>query len=83
VGLWPTASLFNHSCAPNCAFEHVVEGEGGGEGVLRMTAVAPVAEGEELFISYLADTGKPTECRRRQLFRYVGNIGQIGRQRLR
>jgi hypothetical protein len=63
VGLWPTGSLFNHSCAPNCSFSHVGSG-----GKLVVTAVKGVEEGEELFISYL-NTAQSTEHRRKHLFK--------------
>lgn len=47
--LFPTASFFNHACAPSCC----VLREPGAPAVLRVCAARAVREGEELSISYI------------------------------
>jgi len=48
VGLFPLASIANHSCEPNCG--HTTHG-----GALRYYANRAIAEGEQITISYLCD----------------------------
>ena len=62
VGLWPSASLFNHSCESNCYFEHQANG------TLSIRARRPIGEGEEVTICYL-NPRQSTEARRIQLFK--------------
>lgn len=54
VGIFPAASLVNHSCEPNASFHSRRAGPGGPplEYVLRCTT--DVAAGEEICVSYLA-----------------------------
>eukprot|EP00752_Nemacystus_decipiens_P001976 g1899.t1 len=54
IGIFPAASLVNHSCEPNACFSSRRAGPGGQvlEYVLRCTA--DVAAGEEVCVSYLA-----------------------------
>jgi hypothetical protein len=47
-GIWPDASFFNHSCDPNVGTKDRVGR------VWHFRASKPIAEGEELFISYLS-----------------------------
>ena len=58
-GLYPKASLFNHSCRPNC----VVSFDGP---VLVVRAIQPVKAGEELTIAYV-ELYAPREVRRQEL----------------
>eukprot|EP00445_Apocalathium_hangoei_P004747 CAMPEP_0203862738 /NCGR_PEP_ID=MMETSP0359-20131031/13765_1 /ASSEMBLY_ACC=CAM_ASM_000338 /TAXON_ID=268821 /ORGANISM="Scrippsiella Hangoei, Strain SHTV-5" /LENGTH=451 /DNA_ID=CAMNT_0050780181 /DNA_START=77 /DNA_END=1432 /DNA_ORIENTATION=+ len=57
------ASLCAHSCRPNCHVAHE------GAGVVALRAVAPIAPGEEITISYLGDLGGSGEDRRAELAR--------------
>ena len=54
IGVFPAASLVNHSCEPNACFNSRRAGPGGPvlEYVLRCTS--NVAAGEEVCVSYLA-----------------------------
>eukprot|EP00435_Cladocopium_sp_Y103_P061279 s144_g22.t4 len=52
--LVPTASFFNHSCAPNCL--HRVE-----EGHVKFYALRDIASNEELTFSYIDEEIPPTE----------------------
>ncbi|KAI9598568.1 hypothetical protein BDF19DRAFT_346444, partial [Syncephalis fuscata] len=46
VGVYPVASLLNHSCRPNCIYRF--------DGVqLQVIAQRPISAGEELTISYI------------------------------
>jgi len=53
--LYPLASFFNHSCAPNCLT--LIEGP-----LLSITAARPIAAGEELCIQYI-DVNIPRSAR--------------------
>uniref|UniRef100_A0A3Q3VRZ9 [histone H3]-lysine(4) N-trimethyltransferase n=1 Tax=Mola mola TaxID=94237 RepID=A0A3Q3VRZ9_MOLML len=59
VGLYPSLSLLNHDCRPNCVM--VFEGT-----KLRLRAVRDISPDEELTISYI-ETLSLTEYRQRQL----------------
>ncbi|XP_034043830.1 histone-lysine N-methyltransferase SMYD3 isoform X2 [Thalassophryne amazonica] len=59
VGLYPSLSLLNHDCRPNCVM--VFEGT-----KLQLRAVQDIAAEEELTISYI-ETSALTEDRQRQL----------------
>ncbi|XP_022049275.2 histone-lysine N-methyltransferase SMYD3 [Acanthochromis polyacanthus] len=59
VGLYPSLSLLNHDCRPNCMM--VFEGT-----KVRLRAVQNISPGEELTISYI-ESLLPTEDRQRQL----------------
>ncbi|XP_018412559.1 PREDICTED: histone-lysine N-methyltransferase SMYD3 [Nanorana parkeri] len=61
VGLYPSMSLLNHSCDPNCVI--VFEGT-----CLQLRAVKKIPKGEELTISYI-DVKMPTHLRQVQLQR--------------
>ncbi len=61
AGLFATASAANHSCRPNAI---VLFDEAGG---LSLLAVRPIAEGEEVLISYV-DSSLPSALRRFELF---------------
>ncbi|KAG8444382.1 hypothetical protein GDO86_009534 [Hymenochirus boettgeri] len=61
VGLYPSMSLLNHSCDPNCVI--VFEGRR-----LLLRTVKEISKREELTISYI-DVKIPTEERQNQLFR--------------
>eukprot|EP00079_Xenopus_tropicalis_P016177 XP_004914683.1 PREDICTED: histone-lysine N-methyltransferase SMYD3 isoform X1 [Xenopus tropicalis] len=61
VGLYPSMSLLNHSCDPNCVI--VFEGT-----CLLLRTVKEIPKGEELTISYI-DVKMPTQGRRDQLQR--------------
>ncbi|KAI9209539.1 uncharacterized protein BJ171DRAFT_453684 [Polychytrium aggregatum] len=60
VGLFPLASMFNHSCSPNCSFV------GGSHGRLVIRTLRPIARGEELCVSYV-DLFYPKDKRREKL----------------
>eukprot|EP00697_Spironema_sp_BW2_P011110 gnl/Spiro4/266_TR165_c0_g1_i1.p1 gnl/Spiro4/266_TR165_c0_g1~~gnl/Spiro4/266_TR165_c0_g1_i1.p1 ORF type:complete len:463 (-),score=35.03 gnl/Spiro4/266_TR165_c0_g1_i1:15-1403(-) len=59
-GVFRLASLFNHSCAPNCCY--VFRGT-----AVHMTTICPIAQGEELCICYLAFNRATTAERRLKL----------------
>ncbi|XP_034536700.1 histone-lysine N-methyltransferase SMYD3 [Notolabrus celidotus] len=59
VGLYPSLSLLNHNCRPNCVM--VFEGTN-----LRLRAVQDIDAGEELTISYI-ETLTSTDNRQKQL----------------
>ncbi|KAJ8288682.1 hypothetical protein COCON_G00013410 [Conger conger] len=59
VGLYPSVSLLNHACGPNCVM--VFEG-----GTLRLRAVRDIRPLEELTISY-TDVMTPSQERRKRL----------------
>ncbi|XP_032776086.1 histone-lysine N-methyltransferase SMYD3 isoform X5 [Strigops habroptila] len=61
VGLYPSMSLLNHSCAPNCVI--VFEGY-----QLLLRSVREIQIGEELTISYI-ESLMPTSERQKQLMR--------------
>ncbi|KAM4693769.1 histone-lysine N-methyltransferase SMYD3 isoform 2-T2 [Discoglossus pictus] len=61
VGLYPSMSLLNHSCDPNCVI--VFEGK-----CLLLRTVKEIPKGEELTISYI-DVKMPTHMRQAQLQR--------------
>uniref|UniRef100_A0A8C5MU57 [histone H3]-lysine(4) N-trimethyltransferase n=1 Tax=Leptobrachium leishanense TaxID=445787 RepID=A0A8C5MU57_9ANUR len=61
VGLYPSMSLLNHSCDPNCVI--VFEGK-----CLHLRTVKEIPKGEELTISYI-DVMMPTRQRQNQLKR--------------
>lgn len=62
LGLFPLASLANHSCAPSCGHSTKVGGE------MRFFASQPLAAGDEVSISYLPDLfATPRAERRRTL----------------
>ncbi|XP_073484122.1 histone-lysine N-methyltransferase SMYD3 [Aquarana catesbeiana] len=61
VGLYPSMSLLNHSCDPNCVI--VFEGT-----CLQLRSVKKILKGEELTISYI-DVKMPTHLRQVQLQR--------------
>jgi hypothetical protein len=63
-GVYPAASVFNHSCLPNVAYRH--EGE-----ALCFYCVSPVRSGDPLTISYV-DLTLPTAERRRLLLDHWG-----------
>lgn len=66
IGVYPSASLFNHSCRPNaCA---VFEGT-----TLCISAVRDIAPGEEIVISYI-DLGASLERRRSELRKGFGFV---------
>ncbi|KAL6049140.1 SET domain-containing protein [Balamuthia mandrillaris] len=46
TGLFPVASLINHSCKPNMCYSTVGD-------IVYLTAIKPIAAGEELCISYI------------------------------
>ncbi|KAJ3271909.1 hypothetical protein HDV01_006123 [Terramyces sp. JEL0728] len=47
VGMFPMVAMLNHSCAPNAVFVT------GGNGMMVVRVVTPVAEGEEICVSYV------------------------------
>ncbi|XP_072320858.1 histone-lysine N-methyltransferase SMYD3 [Eucyclogobius newberryi] len=59
VGLYPSLSLLNHDCGPNCVM--VFEGT-----KLNLRAVKDIKPGDELTVSYI-DSLELTEVRRKQL----------------
>jgi len=82
----PLYSMFNHSCSPNIDWEHE-----GNTSTLRLFATRSIAEGEELFISYInpidmewaerqkalvAWLGMDCECERCKKERPSGNASQ-------
>ena len=59
-GMYPSAAMFNHSCAPNCKLDSdKVE-------KLTITTVVPVESATELTVSYIA-LDKPVTARRKAL----------------
>ena len=60
-GVYLAASMFNHSCAPNCAATTGID-------KMEIRTAAPVAAGAELSINY-CDTNKPVDARRAYLDR--------------
>ena len=86
LGVWPEASLLNHSCAPNTV--HLLVG-----GQLYVRAAQPVAEGQQLLACYLgqvhcmpprtgalhATWGRHTACHLRHLsqLRLLGALGRV------
>ena len=60
-GVYRSASLFNHSCSPNCAATF------SNDGSISVTAIEAIAEGEELRISYI-DQALPLRCRHKALY---------------
>ncbi|KAJ3060849.1 hypothetical protein HDU98_003193 [Podochytrium sp. JEL0797] len=60
VGLFPLASMFNHSCEPNCSFVSSAHGK------LIIRTLRPVEEGEEVCVSYV-DLCTPRDDRRGKL----------------
>jgi len=61
--VYPSASLFNHDCAPNC--ESVQQGAGG---LMEIIARRPIPAGTELCIKYI-DCDVPVSARRQELQR--------------
>lgn len=47
IGLYPTQSLINHSCAPNCEIKFA------GDSKLSVVATRDIGQGEQVLISYL------------------------------
>jgi hypothetical protein len=63
-GVFPEASLLNHSCLPNCSALQ-------GTSFLAVVSMKPVASGEELTISYLlADADSEDRLRMRDCFHF-------------
>jgi len=60
----PIAAMLNHSCAPNCSYEGALLP--GGVPAVRIFSEVPIAEGEELTISYVLRS-LPREERRARL----------------
>ena len=61
AALYQAGSIFNHSCAPNCAATYE-------ESLLSIRTIRPVKEGEELTVSYV-DESATTVQRRAELWR--------------
>lgn len=59
TGLWLDASLFNHSCAPNCSYTNM-------GAFMLVFAARDIAVGEELTVSYLPLTPRDTMAARRK-----------------
>ena len=57
--VYPSASLFNHSCVPNVRHDHARSAAGG---LLRFRAIRAVRQGEPLEIRYL-DPALPDKVR--------------------
>lgn len=66
IGVYPSASLFNHSCRPNACT--VFEGT-----MLCISAIRDIAPGEEIVISYI-DLGAPLKHRRSELQKGFGFV---------
>jgi hypothetical protein len=64
-GFFPLACLFEHNCAPNCAFNTYGTD-------LWVTVVRPVREGDALSIDYCDATFEPTAARRAYLLQDYG-----------
>ncbi|KAJ3045762.1 hypothetical protein HDV00_007888 [Rhizophlyctis rosea] len=47
VGMFPLVAMLNHSCMPNCAYVGIAHGQ------MLVRTLRPVAEGEELTVSYV------------------------------
>ena len=64
--VYDIVSRLNHSCAPNLASTGARGIHGFADATAEVAALRDVAEGEELFISYLTedDLEKPTSARR-------------------
>ncbi|KAI9137722.1 hypothetical protein BKA69DRAFT_1127865 [Paraphysoderma sedebokerense] len=60
IGLFPLASMFNHSCKPNCIFSGTKHGQ------IVVRTQSPVSAGEELTISYI-DLYQSKDARREEL----------------
>mmetsp|Transcript_20709 Transcript_20709/g.52431 ORF Transcript_20709/g.52431 Transcript_20709/m.52431 type:complete len:449 (-) Transcript_20709:13-1359(-) len=60
-GIFPTASLFNHSCRPNCCI--VVHGRR-----ISVRVISPIRKGEELTVTYI-DTSLPVHTRQKRLLK--------------
>ena len=70
VGLFPTASLLNHSCEPNT---EMFRSSSSHSPTSLFVAARHIEEGEELTISYLHDTSaKPVHERREYLLYNYG-----------
>lgn len=67
LGLFPQASLFNHSCDPNCAQSFRVD-EATGTVMMVVRTLRPVQDGEELTIAYI-DLMQTRRKRREALWR--------------
>eukprot|EP00658_Telonema_sp_P-2_P040714 TRINITY_DN29110_c0_g1_i1.p2 TRINITY_DN29110_c0_g1~~TRINITY_DN29110_c0_g1_i1.p2 ORF type:complete len:241 (-),score=45.65 TRINITY_DN29110_c0_g1_i1:129-851(-) len=62
LGVYPAGCYANHSCDPNVAISHVGDGR-----ALVMRALRPIAQGEELCYSYLAELYQPRAARHEAL----------------
>lgn len=60
---YPATALLNHSCVPNCVLRYDLSPGGP---ILAVTAIAPIAEGDELCHSY-TDCSSPTFQRQQRL----------------
>ena len=54
AALYQAGSIFNHSCAPNCAATYE-------ESLLSIRTIRPVKEGEELTVSYVDESATTVE----------------------
>lgn len=59
VAVFPLLSRINHSCAPNAAWSYIGGGGSGGDGGgdtrrIAVRALRPIAEGEQVLVSYLS-----------------------------
>eukprot|EP01089_Gocevia_fonbrunei_P020741 TRINITY_DN7795_c0_g1_i1.p1 TRINITY_DN7795_c0_g1~~TRINITY_DN7795_c0_g1_i1.p1 ORF type:complete len:480 (-),score=91.79 TRINITY_DN7795_c0_g1_i1:17-1456(-) len=65
LGLYPEASFFNHSCAPNCVYSTILNGD-----YIFVRAIRDIKAGEEICHSYI-DLYLTCRERRQQLENYL------------
>jgi hypothetical protein len=68
IGVYPSAALLNHSCAPNCILRYKLSEVGP---VVQIVAIRDILPGEELTHSYI-DCSLPQAMRRDRLLEIYG-----------
>ena len=79
IALYPSAWLLEHACRPNAAV--AVDPDGGAGGSIVVVATQPIAAGEAISFSYVADSGcyddgelRPTAERRAEIEAQCGFV---------
>ena len=79
IALYPSAWLLEHACRPNAAV--AVDPDGGAGGSIVVVATQPIAAGEAISFSYVADAGcyddgelRPTAERRAEIEAQCGFV---------